>query len=184
MSIFKVLKTFLDILLAVFGLIILLPVLIIIALIVFLTDFDPPFFIQERLGQAKRPFKIIKFRSMRNGEITKVGEIMRKTGIDELPQLLNIVSLEMSFVGPRPLTQADIERLEWTSNYYEARWRMKPGIVGLAQLSPICHKKINWQLDKIYINKHNIGLDLHIILSSILIPFVGKKNVIKWLHKR
>ena len=152
--------------------------------LVFLSDFHTPFFTQYRLGKNKKVFKIIKFRSMLNGEVTKLGRFMRSTGIDELPQLLNIILMQMSFVGPRPLTKEDVERLQWTSTYYEQRWVIKPGIVGLAQLSPVCNKKISWFLDKTYIKKQSLYLDIQILLAAILIPFVGKKRIIKWLHKR
>ncbi len=120
---------------------------------------------------------------MRNGEITKIGAIMRRTGIDELPQLLNILSMQMSFVGPRPLTQADIVRLEWTSEYYKQRWKVKPGLVGLAQLSPVCSRKMSWFLDLSYIRNGDFLLDMKIILMASLIPFLGKKRIINWIHK-
>lgn len=121
---------------------------------------------------------------MLNGEVTKFGRIMRRTGIDELPQLLNILMGQMSFVGPRPLTLADIERLEWNTAYYDQRWNLKPGIVGLAQLSPICHKKMSWFLDRYYIQKQNFILDVKILTSSALIPFVGKAQMKKWMHNK
>lgn len=177
-------KVFLDVFLAAILLIILSPFLILVALFVFLFDFQSPLFIQERLGQNKLKFKVIKFRSMRDGKVTFIGKIMRRTGIDELPQLINILFLDMSFVGPRPLTEADVVRLSWSSTYYEARWSMKPGLAGLAQISPICHKKMSWFLDKYYISNHNLGLDFQIIISSLLIPIVGKAQMIKWLHKK
>lgn len=121
---------------------------------------------------------------MKDGEVTFVGRVLRRTGIDELPQLINILKGDMSFIGPRPLTLADIERLEWDSAYYEKRWELRPGIVGLAQLSPICHKKMSWYLDKYYIQEQSMLLDMKILFSSILIPFVGKSQMKKWMHNR
>ena len=143
-----------------------------------------PFFIQQRIGKNKRPFTIIKFRTMKNDKVTVFGKILRKTGIDELPQLINILKGEMSFVGPRPLTLEDVIRLGWDNIYYDQRWNMKPGIVGLAQLSPICHKKMSWYLDRHYIHRQNFILDLKIITWAVLIPFVGKDQMKKWLHNR
>lgn len=121
---------------------------------------------------------------MLDGKITFFGKVLRKTGIDEIPQLINIVKGDMSFVGPRPLTKADIDRLQWNDPYYNKRWNLKPGIVGLAQLSPVCHKKMSWYLDKYYINEHTFGLDMKILTSSFLIPFVGKSQMKKWMHNR
>lgn len=120
---------------------------------------------------------------MKNGEITRIGKVLRRTGIDELPQLINILFMQMSFVGPRPLTQQDVERLEWTDPYYAKRWTVKPGLVGLAQLSPICSKKMSWFLDLSYIKNNSIFIDFKIMTCASLIPFVGKKKVIQWLHK-
>jgi lipopolysaccharide/colanic/teichoic acid biosynthesis glycosyltransferase len=177
-------KVFLDVFMAAVLLILLSPFLILVALLVFFMDFQSPLFIQERLGRNKHKFKVIKFRSMRDGKVTFMGKIMRRTGIDELPQLINILFLEMSFVGPRPLTEADVDRLSWSSTYYDPRWSVKPGLAGLAQISPICHKKMSWFLDKYYISNHNLGLDFQIIISSLLIPIVGKAQMIKWLHKK
>lgn len=177
-------KVVLDCLLATVMLALLLPFMLAVAILIFFMDFKSPIFVQDRIGLKKLNFRIYKFRTMNEGEITVLGKILRKTGIDELPQLLNIIFLEMSFVGPRPLTQADIERLEWTTDYYAQRWNVKPGIVGLAQLAPICHKKMSWFLDLYYIKNNNLVLDAKVFCSSILIPFVGKAKVKQWMHKR
>jgi lipopolysaccharide/colanic/teichoic acid biosynthesis glycosyltransferase len=173
-----------DILLAFIFLVALSPILLLIVLIILLVEFKTPFFIQERIGQHKKEFRIIKFRTMLDGKITFLGKILRKTGIDELPQMINILKGDMSFVGPRPLTKADIERLDWDKEYYKERWELKPGIVGLAQLSPICHKKMSWYLDKYYIKEHSFALDMKILTSSFLIPIVGKAQMKKWMHNR
>ncbi len=119
---------------------------------------------------------------MKNGEITFLGRVLRRTGIDEIPQFINVLKGDMSIVGPRPLTKSDIIRLGWDSDYHMQRWNLKPGIVGLAQLSPVCHKKMSWFYDKTYILKHNFILDLKIIFSCLAIPFVGKRRVKAWIH--
>lgn len=177
-------KTLADFLLAVFALVILLPVMVVVGLLIFLFDFRSPFFIQNRVGKKGLNFKIVKFRTMLNAEVTFLGRILRKTGVDELPQLWNILKGQMSFVGPRPLTQGDIDRLGWDTSYHKQRWDVKPGIAGLAQLSPVCHKKMSWFLDRYYIDKRNFVLDMKILTSSMLIPFVGKGRMKKWMHNR
>ena len=119
---------------------------------------------------------------MKNNKVTKLGSLFRKTGIDELPQLLNIISTSMSFVGPRPLTQDDIIRLGWNDEYHTSRWKCRPGLTGLAQLSPSCNKRMSWFLDKKYIQCNSILLDFKILFSSFAVLFLGKKQVIKWMH--
>ena len=150
--------------------------------VIWIAERKSAFFTQERLGKNKTPFTIYKFRTMTNQEITVVGRILRKTGIDELPQLLNILIGQMSFVGPRPLTESDIVRLGWDKVYYQKRWSVNPGIVGLAQLTPVCHKKMSWFYDQLYLKKQSLFLDLKIIIAAALIPIVGKQTVKKWIH--
>lgn len=162
-----------------FALILLLticPLFVIIFLIITLLDGFPTFFIQERLGKNKTVFKVIKFRTMKNEKITKAGKILRKTGFDETPQLINILKGEMVFIGPRPLTKYDVDRLEWNSNYYSNRWNVKPGLTGLAQLSPKCHKKMSFFLDQYYANNKSFLLNLKIISVTFLALFIGKSR--------
>ena len=159
---------------ALFLLIILLPILILIALILILSSGMPVFFVQERIGKSRIPFTIYKFRTMTDGKVNFVGKVLRKTGLDEIPQFINIVKGEMSFVGPRPLTLADIERLNWSSESFDFRWAVNPGITGNAQLSNICSAENSIQNDRIYVeNKSNL-YDFKIILKSLLIPIIGK----------
>lgn len=171
-----------DILFAVVALVIALPIILIGMLAILLIDFQNPLFFQMRIGKNKKKFTIIKLRTMKKNSVTKLGDLLRKTGIDELPQLLNIISGSMSFVGPRPLTESDITRLGWDDNYHENRWKCRPGLTGLAQLSPSCNKKMSWFLDKKYVQCNSILLDLKIIISSFAVLFLGKKRVIKWMH--
>lgn len=176
---FKILTDFTGSLL---GLILTLPVLVVAIFLILLFDRQNPFFIQGRVGKSKKIFQIIKLRTMKNNQVTGLGNILRKSGIDELPQLLNILFFQMSFVGPRPLTQADIERLGWHDVYHQMRWNVRPGITGLAQLSPVCHKKMSWFLDQKYIHCQSILLDLKIAFSSVAVLFVGKKKAVQWIH--
>ena len=92
-----------------------------IAAAILLLDGRPVLFRQTRLGRGRRPFTILKFRSMRDGEVTALGRVLRSTGLDELPQLVNVLDGELSAVGPRPLTEADVQRLGWTVPAYDFR---------------------------------------------------------------
>lgn len=175
-------KQLADIAGALAGLILAMPFVLIAVLLILLFDWQNPFFLQERLGKFKMPFTIFKLRTMKNGVVTRLGNVLRKTGIDELPQLLNILFLQMSFVGPRPLTQADADRWGWADAYHAKRWNLRPGLTGLAQLSPVCHRKMSWFLDQKYIACQTIGLDLKILFSSVAVLFLGKRKVIQWMH--
>ena len=154
------------------------PILLIVSLLISLSMGSPVIFRQTRIGKDKKTFIIYKFRTMKNENITFFGKILRKLGIDELPQLVNIIKGEMAFVGPRPLTKSDITRLNWDDEYHKIRWNVKPGITGMAQLSNICNVKISWFFDKYYVINRNFCLNLNIILKSIFIPLIGKKNQI------
>ena len=116
------------------GLLVFAPVIALAAAAVFVDDGRPLFFRQKRLGYRRRPFSIIKIRTMRDGHVTRVGAVLRATGLDEVPQFINILSGEMSAVGPRPLTEGDVQRLGWIGTAYDFRWQVKPGLTGLAQI--------------------------------------------------
>lgn len=145
----------LDKFVAFIALLVLSPVFILIVVIIWVFEQKPAFFLQNRVGKDKNEFRIYKFRTMADGKITTLGNVLRKTGIDELPQILNILKGDMAFVGPRPLTMQDIVRLEWNSPFYSKRWSISPGIVGLAQLAPACNKKMSWFYDQLYLQKNH-----------------------------
>lgn len=153
---------------------ILSPLLLVVATAIALSDGRPILFAQNRLGLARSPFIIYKFRTMSDNHVTRLGRLLRASGLDELPQLWHIMTGEMSFVGPRPLTSADVLRLGWSDKYYDARWSVRPGITGLAQLSPHCHRKITWMYDRYYAHHYAQRLDLSILLRSAFIPIIGK----------
>lgn len=165
--------------LAIFLFILLIPILIFISLIIIIFDKSPILFKQVRIGRNLEPFVIYKFRTMENQQITKTGKYLRKTGIDELPQLINIIKGDMDIVGPRPLTESDIKRLEWNAPEYIKRWSVKPGITGLSQLSQICSADNTMKLDLEYVAKKSFVIDLQILIKSVLIPITGKKNKIE-----
>lgn len=173
----KYIKVFFDKLLAgVLG-ILLFPGLILIFILLFITQGNPVFYMQLRSGKNQRKFKLYKFRtlvpsdlenlSMENRHFTFFGNVMRRSGLDELPQLINILNGEMSFVGPRPLPT------EYEKKYNEVqnlRLRMKPGITGWAQI----HGKndISWDrrfdLDLWYVNHVSLFLDIKICLITVI----------------
>ena len=161
-------------------LIILSPVFLILGVLLLFFQGVPVFYIQKRVGLNMRLFSVFKFRSMSNGNITFVGKIIRNTGLDELPQLVNILNGEMSFIGPRPLTLDDVERLGWNSLYHSQRWKVRPGLSGLAQLSPVCNRRYSWFLDLYYAQNKTLTIDVNILLQSALVVFVGKRRLKNW----
>ncbi len=144
------------------------------------------FFSQQRVGKNREAFKIYKFQSMVDGTITPTGKILRKSGLDELPQFLNVLKGDMSIVGPRALSLYDIQRLRWDDNHYDARWAIKPGITGLAQIYGGQHKKSSWFWDKKYIQRHSLIGDFGLILVSFLMNFFGKRRIrnLIWQKKK
>src|SRR6185295_8799011 len=131
------------------GLLVFAPVMAIVVVAVLVDDGPPVFFRQTRLGYRRRPFSIVKIRTMRDGRTTRVGRALRATGLDEVPQFLNILSGEMSAVGPRPLTDDDVRRLGWTGVEFDFRWEQKPGLTGLAQLLGAASTQQTLELDRI-----------------------------------
>lgn len=170
-----------DALAVTIGLILIGWILVLIALGIWLVDGRPILFRQQRIGLNKQPFSIYKFRTMHNEVVTKSGKLLRQTGLDELAQILNIVQGDMSVVGARPLTQADITRLGWDDAYHAKRWILKPGITGLAQLYGGRSAKYSWHMDKVYQTQMSWWLDTRIVLCSLAVNVVGKQRVRRWL---
>lgn len=163
-------------LLALSLLLLLSPLLLILWGTLSVTSSSGALFKQDRVGFKQQTFTIFKFTTMQNGKITFLGHYLRKTGLDELPQFYNIFKGEMSFIGPRPLTAADVKRLKWEK--ITERWLVKPGISGLAQLSRVCTAADSIKNDLYYVKNKSIKLDLKILLQSILIPVLGKPKMI------
>ncbi len=176
-------KKYFDGLAVTVGLILIGWVLVLIALSIWLLDGRPILFRQQRIGLNKQPFSIYKFRTMQNEVVTKSGKFLRQTGLDELAQILNILQGDMSVVGPRPLTQADITRLGWDDAYHAKRWAIKPGITGLAQLYGGRSAKLSWQMDRVYQAQMSWWLDTRIVLWSLMVNVLGKKRVRQFLIK-
>ncbi|MBP6238095.1 MAG: sugar transferase [Saprospiraceae bacterium] len=150
---------------------------IIISLLLMIRERHSILFKQERIGKDKEPFQILKFQTMVNEVPTKTGKLLRKTGLDELPQFLNVFKGDMSIVGPRALTNYDIERLSWNDDYHSIRWRQKPGITGYAQIYGGQHRKTSWFWDKYYINNNNVFVDFAIVFISFLMNLFGKTKI-------
>lgn len=166
-----------DVLGAAGGLALFSPLMAAIAALVWCEDRGPVLFRQERLGRDRRPFTILKFRSMRDGRVTRIGRIVRATGLDELPQFINILLGDMSAVGPRPLTADDVRRLGWTAPEFDFRWRSRPGLTGLAQLARGRTARATLELDRAYLERRSLLLDCGLIALSFAVNAFGKARV-------
>ena len=165
------------------GLLVFAPVMTVIAAAVLLDDGGPVLFRQIRLGRARRPFTILKFRSMRDGRVTRVGRMLRATGLDEIPQFINILRGDMSAVGPRPLTEDDVQRLGWTSPAYDFRWQARPGLTGLAQIVGAQSADDALELDRAYVARWRPLLDCRLIGLSFVVNALGKVRVQQLLRR-
>ena len=150
------------------------PPLALAALAVKLDDGGPVLFRQVRVGHRGQPFEVLKLRTMRQGEVTRAGRVLRQTGLDELPQFLNVLKGEMSLVGPRPLTPQDLERLETQAPGFKRRLRDKPGITGLAQVHGTRGLADTMRLEDAYSGQTRE--DLRILARTVLINLVGKSR--------
>ncbi|MFG7351459.1 exopolysaccharide biosynthesis polyprenyl glycosylphosphotransferase [Shewanella oncorhynchi] len=169
-----------------------IPVGLITALAIKLESPGPVFYKQRRTGQYNDEFEVIKFRSMRSdaekagaqwatqndARVTKVGNFIRKTRIDELPQIINILRGEMSIVGPRPEREVFIAELEKEIPYYRFRHAVKPGVTGLAQVSYPYGASVEdavWKhkYDIYYIKHHSSLLDVKILLKTVKVVLFG-----------
>jgi lipopolysaccharide/colanic/teichoic acid biosynthesis glycosyltransferase len=153
------------------------PLVAAITLATVVEDGGPALFIQRRVGNRRRPFEIFKFRSMRDGEVTRVGRWLRRTGLDELPQFLNVCRGEMSVVGPRPLTSEDVQRLGLSDANFDWRFATKPGITGLSQLLAGQGARASRRLDRLYLQRQSPILDLKLVALSFAVNVIGKRRV-------
>jgi lipopolysaccharide/colanic/teichoic acid biosynthesis glycosyltransferase len=180
-----------------------LPVILAAAAAVRLTSPGPAFYLQTRLGRNGRPFRIIKLRTMYHNcerasgakwstpgdaRITRLGKFLRTTHLDELPQLINVLRLEMSLVGPRPERPEITPLLEGSIPNYRQRLRVRPGVTGLAQLrlsADTCVSGVKRKLayDLHYIRSLGLWLDLRLMACTALkmtgVPLAGVLNVIR-----
>ena len=150
------------------------PIAILAAAAILIDDGRPLFFLQARLGKRRRLFRVIKFRTMQGGRVTRVGHVLRRTGLDELPQFWNILRGEMTFVGPRPLTPEDVDRLGWNGPRHDFRWRVHPGITGLAQVRAGAGARASLAWDRLYVRRRGTWLDTTLLATTFVMNFAGK----------
>lgn len=195
----SILKRTMDLVLSLLALVLLSPLLLVITLAVRLTSAGPVLFRQRRLGRKGKPFMICKFRTMyvnsseiRNPDgstctrvndprVTSVGQFLRRTSLDELPQLVNVLRGEMSLVGPRP---DQVDQLQYYTEAEKRKLAVKPGMTGLAQISG--RNNIAWtqrkQIDIDYVERQSFWLDLVIMLRTI--PYVlSRRDVVEGTMK-
>jgi len=176
-------KRIADLLGASAGLIVFAPAMAVIAVAIVADDGWPLLFRQERVGFRRRPFRILKFRSMRGGSVTRVGRLLRATGLDEIPQFINILRGDMSAVGPRPLTAADVARYGWDAPGFNFRWTVRPGLTGLAQLLGASVDGA-LALDRVHATAWSLPLDCRCIAWSFAVNVFGKARIRRWLRLR
>lgn len=170
------------------------PIMLITAFLIYLEDRMPIFYKQERVGKDGHSFMVLKFRSMRNDaetitgpqwastddpRTTKVGRVIRKLRIDELPQILNVLKGEMSFVGPRPERPHFVEQLCEEVPYYNMRHSIKPGITGMAQVryqygASVEDSIQKLQYDLYYVKNNSLFLDILILIDTLQVVLLGK----------
>jgi exopolysaccharide biosynthesis polyprenyl glycosylphosphotransferase len=185
-------KRVFDIVLASIGIILSLPLTIPAAIAVKLESRGPLFFTQQRISRNDKKFDVYKFRTMVNdaekntgpvlaqendSRITKVGKILRKTRIDEVPQLLNVLKGDMSIVGPRPERPHFVEQFEKDLPHYKFRHHIKSGITGLAQVHGFydTDAEDKLRMDLLYANRRSLFFDIRIILETLKVIFMGHK---------
>ena len=185
-------KRLMDIVGSIFGIIIASPVMLVFSVIIKLTSKGPLIYKQERVGLHNHPFMMYKFRSMvvqdedkethawtvrDDPRVTRIGRIMRKTSIDELPQLFNILKGDMSLVGPRPERPFFVEKFQEEIPRYMVKHQVRPGMTGWAQIhgyrgDTSIRKRIDYDL--YYIENWTLGLDIKILFLTIFRGFVNK----------
>jgi len=189
----RIVKNTMDRFFAVVGLVAASPFFVLVPILIKLTSRGPVLFRQVRVGQNGREFVLMKFRTMRvdaekdgpvwakekDDRITPVGRFLRKTRLDELPQLINVLQGDMSFVGPRPERPVFVNKLKDTIPYYSQRHAVKPGITGWAQVkykygSTVQDAAEKLMYDLYYIKHYSIFLDVYIVFETIRSVLIGK----------
>lgn len=186
-------KCLIDFILALASSVVLLPLFLIIAILIKLESKGPVFFLQDRLGKDGKVFKIYKFRTMVDGainlgsglrtdandpRITKIGNLLRRTSLDELPQLINILKGEMSFIGPRPPVPYHPRKYEEYSAEQKKRFQVRPGMSGYAQV--VLRNSGTWDerivYDVKYVECMSFCFDLYIFFMSIYVV-IKRENI-------
>ncbi|HWF60818.1 MAG TPA: TIGR03013 family XrtA/PEP-CTERM system glycosyltransferase [Nitrospira sp.] len=189
----RVVKRFVDLLVSISGLVILSPLFLLVALLIKFDSAGPVIYRQTRVGLRGRSFLIWKFRSMRQDaemagpqwaqaddpRISRVGRWLRKTRMDEFPQLINVLKGEMSLVGPRPERPVFVQDLRKIIPYYDLRHTVRPGITGWAQVkfrygasAEDAHMKL--QYDLYYVKRLSFALDMRVLVQTMQVMLVGE----------
>lgn len=179
----KFFKRFIDVIISLFGFILLSPMFIFVTIGLFIVNNGKPFFIQLRPGKDERIFKILKFKTMNNKtdysgnllpdaeRLTKMGSFVRRTSLDEIPQLINVIKGDMSLIGPRPLL---VQYLPLYTDTQKRRHTVKPGITGWAQVNG--RNAISWgrkfELDVWYVDNISFFVDCKILLLTVKKVFI------------
>jgi sugar transferase (PEP-CTERM system associated) len=193
-SVRNVVKRVFDILASSILLVVMFPVMAIAALLILLESGMPIFYRQVRVGECGHTFEVLKFRSMRadaerdgvpqwakhaDDRITRVGHVIRKFRVDELPQIFNVLKGDMSFVGPRPERPYFVKELSKQIPYYASRHTVKPGITGWAQIkypygASVDDAREKLQYDLYYAKNHSLFLDLIVMLQTAQVVLFGR----------
>ncbi|MCG7421123.1 sugar transferase [Macrococcus epidermidis] len=183
-------KRIFDILFSLFIIVPFFPIWLIVGILIKTTSKGPIFFFQDRPGLKGKIFKIYKFRTMKPGSdktekgkevmldddrITSIGKVLRRTKVDEIPQVINVLKGDMSLVGPRP------ERIDSLQDYDEEIWKrldMRPGMTGLAQVSGNIHisLKERYKLDVKYVETFSLILDIIILIKTVGVVVLGEEK--------
>jgi undecaprenyl phosphate N,N'-diacetylbacillosamine 1-phosphate transferase len=182
------LKRLFDFIAAFLGLLLLSPVFVLVMIGLFFANEGKPFFLQERPGKNQRIFKIIKFKSMNDKKdahgnllpdaerLTKVGSFVRRTSLDEIPQLINVLKGDMALIGPRPLL---IKYLPYYTDREKLRHTVRPGITGFAQVNG--RNTVNWddrlEMDVYYVENMSFVNDLKILVQTVK-NVINRKDVV------
>lgn len=178
-------KSFFDFIFALVGILVLAPIFLIISIILYFDFKESPFFFQRRVGKDNRIFSIVKYKTMKNTRdengvllpdelrLTKLGTLIRKTSLDEIPQLFNVLKGEMSFVGPRPLLES---YLPLYNEFQKKRHLVKPGITGWTQVNG--RNGNSWEqkfeYDVWYVNHISFLLDIKILFKTVKKVFISE----------
>ena len=176
------LKRIVDFFVSLIAFCVLLPIFLIITVLLFAANQGSPFFVQARPGKNGRIFRLVKFKTMNDRKdgsgnllpdaerLTGIGKFIRKTSLDEIPQLINVIKGEMSLIGPRPLL---VEYLPLYNSTQKRRHEVRPGITGWAQVNG--RNAISWEqkfeLDVWYVDNLRLSLDFRIVLLTVLKVF-------------
>ncbi|MCP4108916.1 MAG: sugar transferase [Desulfobacteraceae bacterium] len=198
LPIYSFIKRMLDIFLSIFGIFLTLPLWLCIAILIKLSSRGPVFFTQVRAGLNGKPFRMYKFRSMvvdaedrlndlidinnleepvfkikNDPRVTLAGRILRRTSLDELPQIINVLKGEMSLIGPRP---EELRIVEKYNEYQQARLKTKPGITGYQQIMNRGESSFSrrFHYDLIYLNNQNLFMDFYIVFMTVPVVLLGK----------